>query len=525
MSLTLVLGGTRSGKSEVAERLAAATGESVIYIATAESSDPEMLERIARHRERRPADWTSVEAADPAGVLAEVRGTVIVDGLAPWLARMMSEHGLWTDDDVAPLGRDGRAAWEDVLARLRAFGRQASSTAHDVIVVAEETGLGITPQGAAVRRFQDLAGEATQMLAEMAERVFLVVAGHTIVLKGPATQPLPPALAVHGDALVSPGCLDFAVNVSPWGPPPWLRVALEQALGSVSRYPDHAEAVRALAERHERAPDEILLLNGAAEAFWLLARALRARRAICIHPQFSGAEAALRASGCEPGRVFRDPEGFEFDPATVPQDADLVFVCNPNNPTGTLDPARSLQRLARPGRLLVVDEAYMEFTGDERESLASRADLPGTIVIRSITKLWAIPGLRAGYLLAPSEIVDVLSRARQPWPVNSLALAALVATARDRGTVRDIADRVAAARAELVEGLAGLGVRTWPSSANFVLVEVPNGRLLADRLARRGLAVRPADSFPGLSANHLRITVRRSQDNALLLSALAEELG
>jgi histidinol-phosphate aminotransferase len=224
-------------------------------------------------------------------------------------------------------------------------------------------------------------------------------------------------------------------------------------------------------------------------------------------------------------RTFRDPPGFHLDTDAVPQGADLVFVCNPNNPTGSLDPAGSLERLVSPGRLLVVDEAFMEFTVDEQESLASRADLPSTVVVRSITKLWGIPGLRAGYLLAPPDVVSLLKRVRQPWPVNSLALAALKATAEDEGTARKIAEQIAEARASLAEGLAELdGVRTWPSHANFVLIEVPDGAALADRLACRGIAVRRADTFPGLSPNHLRIAVRRAEENRVLLRALREEI-
>jgi histidinol-phosphate/aromatic aminotransferase/cobyric acid decarboxylase-like protein len=526
MTLSLVLGGTRSGKSEVAERMAAATGRRVAYLACADPSDPEMAERIALHRARRPESWTTIEGADPFAVCTQPDLTLLIDGIAAWIARLMTQEGLWTEAGVQELGPGGIAAKERILQRVRDFSAAVRSMPGDVIVVAEESGLGLIPQGASSRRFLDLSGEVVQTLAAGADRVVFVVAGQTIELKGPPLRQVPEQLAVHGDALVSPGFLDFAVNVSPWGPPEWLHRRIQEALRSVNEYPDESRAVRALAERHGREPAEVLPLNGAAEAFWLLARALAPKRAVCVHPQFTAAEAALVGNGHLVERVFRDPADFSFDPGAVPRDADLVFICNPNNPTGTLDPAAVLERLVSPGRVLVIDESFMEFTSGEEQSLTSAAGLGDVVVIRSITKLWGIPGLRAGYLVAPSRLVAVLRRGRQPWPVNALSLAALEATARPSQTASEIAGKTTQARDLLIDSLRALpGVRVWSSHTNFVLICVPNGSSLRDRLARRGIAVRPACTFPGLSSDHLRIAVRRPEENAVLLRALGEELG
>jgi histidinol-phosphate aminotransferase len=551
MALHLLIGGVRSGKSELAERLAGAAGAAVCFVATGTAGDAEMVERIARHRERRPEGWRTVESDDPSNVLraaassAHAEETVLVDGIGAWLARLMVDEGLWTDADVAPLGQDGEAAWERVLDRVRAFADAAASRPGLTIVVAEEGGLGLVPQGAGARRYLDLMGEGTQLLAKAADAVQLVVAGQAIDLT-PATRPaaaapadgqaaadptVQPALAIpaklrlHGDTVASQGQLDFAVNVIPGGPPAWLRGELLAAFGRVGEYPDDRPAAAALAARHRRDPAEVLPINGSAEAFWLLASVLRPAHPVVVHPTFTEPEVALRVAGHGVQRVFRHPKHFGLDPAAVPENADLVVVGNPNNPTGNLDPAGLLAGLARPGRVLVVDEAFMEFTEAEAESLAGRGDLHGLVVVRSLTKLWALPGVRAGYLLCAPDLAAALRVARQPWSVNGIACAALVACAGDHTTPSRVAERVTAAREELVADLRRLpSVRVWPSEANFLLLAVPAGPAVRSGLAERGIAVRPADSFPGLGPDHLRVAVRSPEDNRRLVAALEEVL-
>jgi histidinol-phosphate aminotransferase len=210
----------------------------------------------------------------------------------------------------------------------------------------------------------------------------------------------------------------------------------------------------------------------------------------------------------------------------VPAEADLVVTGNPNNPTGTLDPAATVAGLARPGRVLVVDEAFMEFTTGETESLAGRRDLPGLAVLRSLTKLWGLAGIRAGYLLAPPDIASLLRAARQPWSVNSLACAALAAWADQRAEhAAHRVQRLAAIREQFAAALAALpGVRIWPSAANFLLLQVAHGPAVFAALAACGIAVRPCHSFPGLTPNHLRVAVRDPADNQRLVDALGEAL-
>jgi histidinol-phosphate aminotransferase len=333
-------------------------------------------------------------------------------------------------------------------------------------------------------------------------------------------------LRFHGDSVAGPGQLDFAVNVVPGGPPEWLLEALGDGLSRAAAYPNQGPATTAVAARHRRPPEEVVLLNGAAEAFWLLAQVLRPHLAVAVQPSFTEPEAALRATGQRVQRVWRDPDSFHLDPAAVPAEADLVVTGNPNNPTGTLDPAATLAGLARPGRVLVVDEAFMELTPGETQTLASRRDLPGLVVVRSLTKLWGLAGIRAGYLLAPPQTAGALRAARQPWSVNSLACAAL-ATWADQEAEHTAyrVQRLAAIREQLTAALAALpGVRVWPSAANFLLLQVADGPAVLAGLAARGIAVRPCHSFPGLTTNHLRVAVRDPADNQRLVDALGEAL-
>src|SRR6202044_619365 len=275
-------------------------------------------------------------------------------------------------------------------------------------------------------------------------------------------------LSHHGDADLVPGLVDLSVNARSGGMPAWLDALIRQA--DIASHPDHGTAVAAVAARHRRATEEVLRTAGGAEAFVLLARTLRPRHAVVVHPQFTEPEAALRAAGHQVDQVIL-PFPFAFDPGLVPADADLVFVGNPTNPTSVAHSREALAELVRPGRLVVVDEAFADCLPGERESLAGRADLEGLVVVRSLTKTWALAGLRVGYVLASADVVALLAAAQPLWPGSTPGLTACVATATD-AAFREVAEwaaRLAAQRAHLVGLLGGIdGVRVVPdASASF----------------------------------------------------------
>jgi histidinol-phosphate aminotransferase len=349
------------------------------------------------------------------------------------------------------------------------------------------------------------------------------------------TEGTGPDLRHHGDAEVrddGAALTDLAVNVRADTPPPWLREEIAGSLSSLAAYPDGRAARAAVAARHGLPAERVLLTAGAAEAFVLLARALKVRQPVVVHPQFTEPEAALRDAGHTVERVLlREEDGFRLDPAAVPEEADLVVIGNPTNPTSVLHPADAIARLARPGRVLVVDEAFMDAVPGEREALAGRTDVPGLVVLRSLTKTWGLAGLRIGYVLAPAEIVAQLERTQPLWPVSTPALAAAEAcvTSRALAEAGHAAHRIAADRAHLVAGLsefASRGVRVVePAEGPFVLVRMPGADAVRHRLRDLGYAVRRGDTFPGLGEEWVRVAVRDRVTVSGFLSALSVALG
>jgi histidinol-phosphate aminotransferase len=331
----------------------------------------------------------------------------------------------------------------------------------------------------------------------------------------------------HGDREVGDGLIDLAVNVRAGTPPEWLGARIAASLTGLAAYPDGRAARRAVAARHGRADGEVLLTAGAAEAFVLLARALRPRHAVVVHPQFTEPEAALRAAGHPVERVvLPEPDGFRLDPAAVPPAADLVVIGNPTNPTSVLHPAALVRELARPGRTLVVDEAFMDAVPGERESLAGDRDLPGLVVLRSLTKTWGLAGLRIGYVLAGRELVAALERAQPLWAVSTPALAAARACVEPAALAEaaQAARTVTADRAYAVErlrGLPGVEVAGDTPAAPFLLLRLPGAAAVRLRLRSLGYAVRRADTFPGLGPDWLRIAVRDRRTTDGFVKALA----
>ncbi|MFJ9341133.1 Rv2231c family pyridoxal phosphate-dependent protein CobC [Streptomyces sp. NPDC101733] len=336
----------------------------------------------------------------------------------------------------------------------------------------------------------------------------------------------------HGDAeVVDAGgsLVDLAVNVRAGTPPEWLKRRIADSLGSLAAYPDGRAARAAVAQRHGLPPERVLLTAGAAEAFVLIARALGCVRPVVVHPQFTEPEAALRDAGHRVERVvLRAADGFRLDPSDVPEDADLVVIGNPTNPTSVLHPAGVLASLARPGRILVVDEAFMDAVPGEREALAGRLDVPGLVVLRSLTKTWGLAGLRIGYVLAEPEVIAKLGAAQPLWPVSSPALVAAEAclTPEALAEAEAAALRTVVDREHLLAGLAEFeeisvsGVAEGP----FVLIRVEGAAEVRTRLRALGFAVRRGDTFPGLDSSWLRLAVRDRATTGRLLQALDHAL-
>jgi histidinol-phosphate aminotransferase len=339
------------------------------------------------------------------------------------------------------------------------------------------------------------------------------------------------ALRHHGDREGVEGLLDFAVNVRASKPPAWLRQRLARGLDRLGHYPAarlDERARAAVAARHGRQADEVCVLAGAAEGFALLPN-LAPRLAAVVHPSFTEPEVALRAAGVPVHRVLcNGRSGFQMASDLVPDEADLVVLGNPTNPTSVMHAASTIAALCRPGRTVVVDEAFADAVPGEPESLASRRE-PGLLVLRSLTKTWSLAGLRAGYALGSRDLLAALTRRRAHWPVSSLALEATEACMSPGAVAEAEAGALAigARRGELVDELAGIPAVavTTPAAGPFVLLRVRGSAGLRRALAERGIAVRRGDTFPGLSGEYVRVAVREAEHNALLVQAMRGILG
>ncbi|MFD6855872.1 cobyrinate a,c-diamide synthase [Rhodococcus sp. NPDC060090] len=356
---------------------------------------------------------------------------------------------------------------------------------------------------------------------QLAER-FVAAARAATPVAAPPRKPRVAGVDLHhhGDRDATDGLVDLAVNVSRRSRPQWLDDALRSSLDSLDRYPDSGAARAALARRHRRSIDQVLPTAGGAEAFTLIARARPWRMPVVVHPQFTEPEAALLAAGHEVRRVLlRADEGFRLDADAVPGGADLVIVGNPTNPTSVLHPASTLRSLVRPGRVVVIDEAFMDAVPGETESLSNES-IPGLITVRSLTKTWAIPGVRAGYVVGDPAVLADLAAQQPPWSVSTPAAAAMIACAApqaiDEATV--LADEIVTDRAALVEALIGLGLEVaGDPAAPFVLVRVAVGT--REELRSKGFALRRGDTFPGLGDEWVRIAVRDRATTAALVDA------
>jgi histidinol-phosphate aminotransferase len=326
----------------------------------------------------------------------------------------------------------------------------------------------------------------------------------------------------HGDQAAAPGMLDFAVNVRHAQPPQWLTQRLAARLPDLARYPgveDLHRAQDAAARRHGRTRDEVLPLAGGAEGFALLPN-LRPARAALIAPSFTEPAVALSAAGVPVHHVVLEPP-FTLDDANVPEDADLVVVGNPTNPTSVLHRREQLLALRRPGRILVVDEAFADSVPGEPESLAGDS-LPDVLVLRSLTKTWALAGLRVGYALGAPELLARLTARRAHWPVGTLQLTAIDACCGADAVADADADavRLTQLRTEMAVGLTAVGADVADGRAPFVLFRIPDAVRIRNSLHDRGIAVRRCDTFVGLDESYLRAAVRREWP--LLVQAISE---
>lgn len=332
--------------------------------------------------------------------------------------------------------------------------------------------------------------------------------------------------------------VDFSASINPLGPAPGVREAVAAAFDRLGHYPDSdcAPLAAALARYHGILAENVCVANGSTELIYLLPLLVPGKRALLVAPPFSEYARALTRGGWEVEYFPLFPEeGFRLDrerlARRLDREIDLLLLANPGNPTGALVERVALVEVLEfcgaLGIFAVVDEAFMDFC--EGKSVKRYvAEREGALVLRSMTKFFALPGLRLGYGIGAPETVARLAALREPWSVNTLAQVAGLASLSDAEYIRRTREETTEERGRLAAGLALLpGVKVYPSAANYLLVELTGGAAasgVADRLLGERLLIRECGNFVGLSERFVRVAVRGREENGRLLAALTRAL-
>lgn len=330
------------------------------------------------------------------------------------------------------------------------------------------------------------------------------------------------------------GILDFSASINPLGPSKTAIKAISEGIRLVPPYPDprNSNLRKAISEFHGIPVGNILPANGSTELIYLIPRLFAPGRALIIEPAFSEYAEALALSGFKSeGFVLNEKDGFRIDLARLDKRLakgfSVLFMANPANPTGVfyVEALEIIRLCRRHGAVAVIDEAFIDFSGG---SVINKAVASGAIVLRSMTKFYALAGLRLGYAVANKKTIDALSRLVPPWSVNTLASMSGAASLADRAYICRTAEWLSSEREYLLKGLASIdGLGPLPSSANYIMVRM-TGRMgmaeLKARLFEKGILVRDLSAFSGLGPGFFRVAVLDRAANRRLLYMLREIL-
>lgn len=330
--------------------------------------------------------------------------------------------------------------------------------------------------------------------------------------------------------------LDFSANINPLGPPEWLRSVVSSTLERIVHYPDPecTALVQAASKRYRVKPEEIITGNGSTEIIHLLPKALSFTRAVIPVPSYADYHAAVCSAGLTVKTLsLREEEDFRLNVPRLASEligGEIVFLCRPNNPTGLVCDAGSLRNLAdeKPDTFFVIDEAFADFV-ENMESLT--VDRPANVaVLISLTKIFAIPGLRLGIALASATVVKAVKQIQPFWSVNVLAQAVGEAALPDIDYIERSRRFVSEGREELATDLRAIpGLTVYPGRANFLFIRIDSPGIdaptLAEKTLREGVAIRVCDNFDGLDKRFFRVAVRTGSENRRLCETLRKSLG
>ena len=330
--------------------------------------------------------------------------------------------------------------------------------------------------------------------------------------------------------------IDFSANINPLGYPPGLRDAVIREFDSVLNYPDidSFDLISGLSKYHGIGKDSILVGNGSTEFMYWIPMVFKPKKALIVTPAFSEYEKGLAISGTKVSYFQADEENdFTVDIdrlcKCLREGFDIVYFCNPANPTGILTPKNDLCKVIacadEIGALAVIDEAFIDFV--EEESVKKEIfRFLNLIVLRSMTKFFGIPGLRVGYIMTSAPCIKKISEYKPPWTVNSLVQKAVVSALVNKDYIMETRRYISSERKFLKNVLNEIpGLSAFGSAANFFLVFMDNGiglnsTGLRDRLAQEGILIRDCSNFQGLGDRYFRVAVKRHEQNMLLIEKL-----
>lgn len=336
---------------------------------------------------------------------------------------------------------------------------------------------------------------------------------------------------VHGgDVYRHQVTLDFSANVNPLGTPKAVVQAMQDSVVHCAQYPDVqcSALTTALAKHLDLPPTQILCGNGAADLIFTLTQTVKPRKACIQAPTFAEYEQALRAVGCEI-TYHRSSKATQFAVSEdllcqIDDTLDLLFLCNPNNPTGLLIDRSLLQTIVKRCHehhvILVLDECFQDFVDQPQSMQSQLQQYPNLVILRAFTKLYAMAGVRLGYLMTANRgLIEAMHATTQPWNVSSVAQAGGVSALQQTAYVAQSKTLIKTERTFLSTQLQQLGYTVYPSCANYLFFET-EPTLFADCL-QAGVLIRDCGNYHGLQAGFYRVAVRTRQENQTLLNTLA----
>lgn len=323
--------------------------------------------------------------------------------------------------------------------------------------------------------------------------------------------------------------IKLASNENPLGMSPMAAAAMQAAASSLHRYPEQYTLLQAISKKNDAAPNQIVLGNGSNDVLDLIARTFLAPKDNAISSQYAFAIYAIATQSAGANNIIVPAKNFGHDlPAmlsAISPQTKIVWIANPNNPTGTFIPPKDIYNFIKqvpPQVVIVLDEAYLEYLApnDRAKSINWIAAHPNLICVRTFSKIYGLAGLRIGYGIAAPEVADLLNRVRQPFNANNLAIAAAIAALKDEAFVTQSYNTNKAGMQQVKAGLNALKIEHLPAHGNFITIKVAGASKINQKLLQRGVIVRPLAGY-GMP-DYMRVTIGTKAENTKFITALSE---